>query len=209
VTEATAQLEALDEEVRTCTRCDLFRTASRGVPGEGPIGATIMLVGEAPGATEDRTGRPFVGAAGRFLDELLGVAGLRREDVYITNVVKHRPPENRDPRPDEVEACIPYLWRQVAIIKPKVIVTLGRFALNVFFPEGRMMRDHGQLRQKNGVHFFPVLHPAAALHQERNRPLLVEDMKKLGEFLKSQTSTPPVEEEPAAGEDPPEQLSLF
>lgn len=207
--EASAELARLSEEVHSCTRCDLFRTASRGVPGEGPIGASIMLVGEAPGATEDRTGRPFVGAAGRFLDELLSVAGLQREDVYITNVVKHRPPENRDPRPDEVQACIPYLWRQVEIIKPKVIVTLGRFALNVFFPEGRMMRDHGQLRVKNGVHFFPLLHPAAALHQERNRPLLFEDMKKLGEFLKTQAGGAPSDETPPASEEPPEQLSFF
>ena len=209
MSEGSSPLERLNEEVHTCQKCDLFRTASRGVPGEGPVGASIMLVGEAPGATEDRTGRPFVGAAGRFLDELLGVAGLRREDVYITNVVKHRPPENRDPRPDEVEACIPYLWSQVEIIKPKVIVTLGRFALNVFFPEGKMMRDHGRLRQKNGVHFFPLLHPAAALHQERNRPLLYEDMKTLGEFLKTQNDPPGPVEQPGADGDPPEQLSLF
>jgi uracil-DNA glycosylase family 4 len=209
VADRVADLQELDAEVRACTRCDLHLTASRGVPGEGRVDATIMLVGEAPGRTEDSTGRPFVGAAGRFLDELLGLAGLKRDEVYITNVVKHRPPENRDPNAEEIEACLPYLFRQVEIIRPRLIVTLGRFALQTFFPEGRMMRDHGQLRQRNGRYFFPILHPAAALHQERNRPLLVEDMQKLGEILRGPIGQQEGQVAEPEGEDPPEQLTLL
>lgn len=204
-----AELQQLDEEVRVCTRCDLHLTAKRGVPGEGRVDATIMLVGEAPGRTEDTTGRPFVGAAGRFLDELLGLAGLRREDVYITNVVKHRPPENRDPTAVEIEACLPYLFRQVEIIQPRLIVTLGRFALQTFFPDARMMRDHGQLRQRQGRYFFPILHPAAALHQERNRPLLIEDMKQLGEILRGPIGREASPQPEPESDEPPEQLSLL
>jgi uracil-DNA glycosylase len=216
VADAVAELEALSEEVRTCTRCDLHRTANRGVPGEGPVDARVMLVGEAPGFNEDKQGRPFVGAAGRFLEELLAVAGLRREDVYITNVVKHRPPNNRDPLPAELTACVPYLERQIAIINPRVIVTLGRFSLGTFFPGSMISKVHGQIREKDGRHFFAMYHPAAALHQDRLRQTLLDDMKKLSEFLESVPDrdtaagdTDPNPEATAEEADPPEQLSLF
>lgn len=203
-----AALGRLNEEVRACTRCDLHKTATQGVPGDGPVDAKIMLVGEAPGANEDRTGRPFVGAAGQFLNELLQTAGLNRDEVYITNVVKHRPPGNRDPNAAEIDACIPYLWRQIEIINPRLVVTLGRFALQTFFPSARMMRDHGQLREKEGRYFFPVLHPAAALHQESNRPLLYADMKKLGELLHDRFTGDSAPSEPES-DAPPEQMSFF
>src|SRR5690242_8854845 len=129
-----AVMERLNAEVNSCTRCDLHCNTLHGVPGEGPYDADIMLVGEGPGFNEDKQGRPFVGAAGRFLEELLAIAGLQRKDVYITNVVKHRPPNNRDPEPGELAACRPYLERQIALIQPRVIVTLGRFSLGTFFP---------------------------------------------------------------------------
>jgi len=212
VADAVAEIEELSEEVRTCTRCGLHRTANRGVPGEGPVDARIMLVGEAPGFNEDKQGRPFVGAAGRFLEELLSVAGLKREDVYITNVVKHRPPNNRDPMPDELAACVPYLRRQIELINPQVIVTLGRFSLGTFFPGSMISMVHGEIREKDGRQFFAMYHPAAALHQDRLRQTLLDDMKKLSEFLErvpDQGAAPSVEDVPDEGGDPPEQLSLF
>lgn len=208
--DAVADLETLNEEVRTCTRCDLHLTALKGVPGEGPIDARVMLVGEAPGFNEDKQGRPFVGAAGRFLEELLEVAGMTRAEVYITNVVKHRPPNNRDPLPGELAACLPYLERQIEIIKPEVIVTLGRFSLGTFFPGSMISKSHGEMREKDGRRYFAMYHPAAALHQDRLRQTLIDDMKKLAKLLEQKPS-----EQPAASdtshddEDPPEQLSLF
>lgn len=207
-----ALLEELNEEVRVCTKCDLHRTANKGVPGEGPVDARIMLVGEGPGFNEDKQGRPFVGAAGRFLEELLAVAGLQREDVYITNVVKHRPPNNRDPLPNELAACLPYLERQIKLIDPEVIVTLGRFSLGTFFPGSMISKVHGEVRDKDGRHFFAMYHPAAALHQDRLRQTLLDDMKRLADFLSKSPETKSAEPaEPAAQDDevPPEQLSLF
>jgi DNA polymerase len=211
VSDALALLEELNEEVRTCTRCDLHRTANKGVPGEGPVDARIMLVGEGPGFNEDKQGRPFVGAAGRFLEELLAVAGLRREDVYITNVVMHRPPINRDPLPNELAACLPYLERQITLIDPEVIVTLGRYSLGTFFPGSMISKVHGEIREKDGRHFFAMYHPAAALHQDRLRQTLLDDMKKLADYLARSAESE--RSEPAGvaqdDEEPPEQLSLL
>jgi len=203
--DAAASLKVLDDEVRACTRCDLHLTANRGVPGEGPPDAEVMLVGEGPGFREDQQGRPFVGPAGKLLEDLLARAGLKREEVYITNVVKHRPPNNRDPLPDELGACRIYLDCQLKIIDPRLIVTLGRFSLGTFFPGSMISKVHGELREKDGRHFFAMYHPAAALHQERLRDTLFEDMAKLGEFLKG----PFRNQERPAREEPPEQLSLF
>jgi DNA polymerase len=167
-----------------------------------------MLVGEAPGFNEDKQGRPFVGAAGKFLDQvLLPLAGLKRSEVYIANVVKHRPPNNRDPLPDELGACLPYLLRQIELIDPEVIVTLGRFSLGTFFPGDMISKVHGQVRSKDGRHFFHMYHPAAALHQDRLRQTLEEDMKKLGTFLEERAQRP--ERPPEPDDDNPEQLSLF
>jgi DNA polymerase len=151
-----------------------------------------------------------VGAAGKFLDELLGIAGLKRSGVFITNVVKHRPPNNRDPLPDELAACRPYLETQIELINPRIIVTLGRFSLGTFFPGSMISKVHGQVREKDGRYFFPMYHPAAALHQERLRQTLIEDMHKLAEFLQG----PFAQQEqttasPESDEEPPEQLSLF
>jgi DNA polymerase len=208
---ARAELETLEEEIRVCTRCDLHAVANKAVPGEGPADARVMLVGEAPGFNEDKQGRPFVGAAGRFLEELLGEAGLKREEVYITNVVKHRPPNNRDPLPNELAACLPWLERQIEIINPRYIVTLGRFSLGTFFPGSMISKVHGEVREKDGRVFFAMYHPAAALHQEKLRQTLLDDARKLGTFLRENPDSRTAEEAPqAAGDDePPEQLSFF
>lgn len=171
-----------------------------------------MFIGEAPGFNEDRQGRPFVGAAGQFLEELLGLAGLRRADVFIGNVVKHRPPNNRDPEPDEIAACAGYLDRQIAAIDPRVIVTLGRYSMARWFPGEKISRIHGQPRVVGGRLIVPMMHPAAALHQPQNRPLIEADFRRLPEILaqaerelaKHQAVTRPEPEEPGM-----EQLSMF
>jgi DNA polymerase len=209
--DAAAAIARLNAEIEACQRCDLYRTATRSVPGEGPADADIMFVGEAPGFNEDKQGRPFVGAAGKFLAELLGMAGLQRDDVFITNVVKHRPPNNRDPLPNELEACRSWLDRQIEIINPRLIVTLGRYSLGTFFPGSMISKVHGDLHQRDGRYFFHMYHPAAALHQESLRQTLVGDMGKLAKFLQSGEWTSPAEQAspPDDEEDPPEQLSLF
>jgi len=142
------------------------------VPGEGPENAKIMMVGEGPGYHEDQQGRPFVGPAGQFLEELLRSINLRRSDVYITNVVKCRPPENRDPMPDELVACRPYLDRQIALIRPKLVVTLGRYSLQIAFSGVSISAIHGTARRIGDVVYLPMFHPAAALHQQRFRSLI-------------------------------------
>jgi len=174
----------LVEEIMRCTRCVLHRYRRNPVPGEGPLDADVMVVGEAPGKKEDETGRPFVGPAGRLLDRLLGLAGLRREEVYITNVVKCRPPGNRDPRPEEVEACLPYLRRQIRLIRPGLVIAVGRHAGRTLYrlaglEWSSMTRLHGAVREAvlEGV---PVLlavtyHPAAALYKPPVRELLERD----------------------------------
>lgn len=214
VADVAAELERLGRQVETCTLCDLHCTAARGVPGEGPATAEVMLVGEAPGFNEDKQGRPFVGAAGKLLDEtLLPLAGLKRSEVYITNVVKHRPPDNRDPAPDELSACLPYLARQIELINPRVIVTLGRFSLGTFFPGDMISRVHGQVREKDGRPYFHMYHPAAALHQERLRQTLEDDMKRLGAYLREHKGAAEPSDVPSGKElgeqEEPEQLSLF
>lgn len=210
---ATAELAQIAAEVNACSLCKLHQGAMRGVPGEGPPDAKLMFIGEAPGFNEDRQGRPFVGAAGQFLGELLGLAGLQRSDVFIANVVKHRPPNNRDPEPDEIGACAVFLDRQIAAINPPVIVTLGRFSMARWFPGERIMRIHGQARWIDGRLIVPMLHPAAALHQPQNRPLIEADFRKLPEILAEaerrlgkQTAPPPA---PEPDEPDVEQLTLF
>ncbi len=147
--EAGSELARISSTVQACERCALHQSATHGVPGEGPATATVMLVGEGPGLNEDKQGRPFVGAAGKFLDQtLLPLAGLKRSEVYITNVVKHRPPNNRDPMPDELAACLPYLEQQIAIVNPRLIVTLGRFSLGTFFPGEMISKVHGQVEDQ-------------------------------------------------------------
>lgn len=198
-------LTALNEEIQTCHKCILAQGRTKVVPGEGPENAGIMFIGEAPGFHEDRQGRPFVGAAGQYLDELLGQIGLRRADVYIANVIKCRPPGNRDPEPDEVEACRPYLDRQIELIRPRVVVTLGRFSMARYFPGASISRIHGQPKRVGGVIYFPMFHPAAALHQPKWRTIVEEDFAKLPGLLAK------VEEVREEKPEPPqaEQLSLF
>jgi DNA polymerase len=155
----------------------------KAVPGEGLAHADIMFVGEGPGFHENQQGRPFVGAAGQFLEELLDSIGLKREQVFITNVVKCRPPGNRDPLPEEIEACKQYLDRQIALIKPKVIVTLGRYSMARAFPNEKISRIHGQPKKVEGIVYVPMYHPAAALHQSSLRKTIEDDFKKLPAIL--------------------------
>jgi uracil-DNA glycosylase len=179
-----SELSDLAQLIQRCPDCRLCETRTQAVPGEGPEDARIMFIGEGPGFNEDRTGRPFVGAAGKFLDQLLGTAGLRREQVFIGNVVKCRPPNNRDPMPDEIEACRKWLDRQIEIIDPEVIVTLGRHSMNKFVPGATISRIHGVPREVDGRTVVPMFHPAAALHQERYRSLIVADFEKLPQILR-------------------------
>jgi uracil-DNA glycosylase len=210
---AVETLQLIAQETQRCTLCALHTGRTRAVPGEGPPDAKIMLIGEGPGYHEDRQGRPFVGPSGQFLDELLAMAGLKRSEVFIGNVVKCRPPQNRDPQPDEVKTCTEtYLFKQIAAIDPAVIVTLGRFSMNLFLPGAKITRIHGQPHTTaDGRLIVPMLHPAAALHQPQNRPLIEADFQRLPEILANaeraaaeRAAAPPQDDEP-----PLEQLSLF
>jgi uracil-DNA glycosylase family 4 len=197
-------LTELCEEIASCQRCALSQSRKNPVPGEGPDDADIVFIGEGPGFHEDQQGRPFVGAAGHFLEELLEGIGLRREDVYICNVIKCRPPGNRDPLPEEIEACKPYLDRQIEIISPRMIVTLGRFSMERYFPGAKISQIHGQARKIGGIIYYPMYHPAAALHQPRWRQLVQDDIAKIPELLARADGIAEVEPPQDA-----EQLSLF
>lgn len=179
------QLKFIARDVAACTACGLARTRTRTVPGDGAPNAEIMFIGEAPGYHEDQQGKPFIGAAGQFLNELLASIGLDRSKVFICNVVKCRPPNNRDPQPDEIGACDPFLRAQIDAIQPKVIVTLGRFSMAKFFPGETISKIHGQPRQRDGISYIPLYHPAAALHQPALRRLIEEDFKKISSLLAS------------------------
>ena len=184
--------------------CPLHRSARQAVPGEGSGESGIFFLGEAPGYHEDVQGKPFVCAAGQFLDELLAGIGLDRRKVFITNVVRHRPPENRDPLPDEITACDIWLRRHLEVLRPRVIVTLGRHAMGKFFVGESISRIHGKPRKTaDGLVIFPVFHPAAALHQPALRDALVADFAALALFL----ATAPVPKE--AEKRPAEQITLF
>ncbi len=172
-------LNEIAHQTSVCTRCKLHYSRINAVPGAGKPDSEIMFIGEGPGFHENQQGLPFVGAAGSFLDELLAEAGLKREDVFITNVVKCRPPGNRDPQPEELEACKPYLERQIAAINPDVIVTLGRFSMGHFINNGKISSIHGRSFWSNGRMIVPMYHPAAALHQPSLRNVVVEDFQKL------------------------------
>lgn len=187
--ESGEKLDALREQIAVCTRCELHRAATNPVPGEGNPDARILLIGEAPGFHEDTHGKPFVGNSGKFLTQLLEKAGLTREDVFITNVVKHRPPGNRDPLPDEMAACAHFLEEQIEIIDPDVIVTLGRFSLSRYFPGERISKIHGQPKEINGRYVVPMYHPAAALHNGSLRPEIEADFQKLPRLLAERDKT--------------------
>lgn len=182
------QLRELNDQMLKCSKCVLRSTCTQVVPGEGSAEAEIMFIGEGPGKKEDETGRPFVGAAGKFLAEMLGEIKLKREDVYIANVVKCRPPENRDPLPEEAEACWPWLLGQIEIIKPKIIVMLGKHSMERFFPDQKISQVHGKAMRKDfpGIGkqvFLALYHPAAALYNGSMRQTLIKDFKKIPKIL--------------------------
>lgn len=221
---ADDSLERIAGEVRTCTRCALSRRRTRAVPGEGNQISDVLLVGEGPGGREDATGRPFVGPAGQLLDELLRSIGWARQDVFITNVVKCRPPGNRDPEPDEKAACAAFLDRQERLLGPVVVVTLGRHSLQRYLPGARIGAVHGQLRRSfSGQHVFPMYHPAAALHQASLRETLVRDVRALpaallvarqviegeGAAVSQPASATGVPDKQASAVDDAEQMTLF
>jgi DNA polymerase len=186
---AALELASVARDASTCTACGLSATRTQTVPGEGSPAATLVFVGEAPGAREDLAGRPFVGASGRLLDDLLSSIGLRREEVFILNTVKCRPPENRNPQRSEIAACAPLLTRQLAALQPRVIATLGRHALAVFAPSAKIAEVHGRPyaqtagAQHPGAVLFPLYHPAAALHNGSLRPTLERDMAAFRAYL--------------------------
>ncbi len=185
-------MQEVEEEIRKCRKCRLWKNKKNAVPGEGNYSAEIMFVGEAPGKTEDEQGKPFVGKAGQLLNEILKRNGIDRKDVYITNVVKCRPPGNRNPLSDEIEACFPYLKRQIEIIKPKIIVTLGNFGTKVIlemygFKSSSISRIHGKLFSSplHGVKILPTFHPAACIYNPKLIEKFAEDIGKVATLLKS------------------------
>jgi len=202
-----SELTELYKEVRVCQKCILSQGRANAVPGEGPEDAGILFIGEGPGFHEDRQGRPFVGAAGNYLTELLEKIDLKREEVYITNVIKCRPPGNRDPQPEEIEACRPYLDRQIALIRPRLIITLGRYSMQRYFPGASISRIHGQPKRVGNVIYYPMFHPAAALHQPRWRSLVEEDICKIPHLLAKLDELE--EQEPERPSTQAQQLSLF
>jgi uracil-DNA glycosylase len=207
MTDPNDSLPEIATEVSVCQKCKLHATRKKAVPGEGPLDAKIMFIGEGPGFHENEQGRPFVGAAGKFLSDLLASIGLKREEVFITNVVKCRPPQNRDPETDELKSCSSYLERQIGLVDPKVIVTLGRFSMEKFFPGAKISSIHGQARTIGGRLLVAMFHPAAALHQPQYRSLIEQDFKKLPEYMAKVEAARA--EAPAADDEDAQQLSLF
>ena len=206
-------LKEVAAEASVCTKCDLCKTRTKAVPGEGNPQASILFIGEGPGFNEDRQGRPFVGPAGQFLDELLASIDLKRSDVFITNVVKCRPPDNRDPEPGEIAACSNYLDRQIAAIDPDVIVTLGRHSMAKFFGNEKVSMIHGRARKVDGRICIAMYHPAAGLHQAslkdtiradfKKIPMIIEQAARMDAESKAKSESPPVKEEP------PQQMTMF
>ncbi len=205
--EPANNLSDLAAQIKVCTRCDLAKSRTQAVPGDGPADAQIMFIGEAPGFYEDQQGRPFVGPSGQFLNELLGSIGMKRENVFITNVVKSRPPQNRDPQPNEIEACRVWLDRQIELIKPKVIVTISRYAMARWFPNKKISEIHGKAFRFGDLVIVPMYHPAAALHQHSLRKVLEEDFKKLPDYIKNPSKVPGGDGNKSG--PPPEQLKMF
>ncbi|RCK74741.1 MAG: Uracil-DNA glycosylase, family 4 [Anaerolineae bacterium] len=209
---AKDELEQIAQQVAQCQLCELHFSRKRAVPGEGPANAEIMFIGEGPGFHENEQGRPFVGAAGKFLDDLLEKIGMRRDQVYITNVVKCRPPSNRDPKPEEVEICTRhYLERQIQAINPKVIITLGRYSMGLFLSNAKISDVHGQSFWVKGRLIVPMYHPAAGLHQISLKPTIEKDFLRLPELLEKSRQVGPESTSPPTfdSDQPARQLSLF
>jgi len=199
------ELDALAAQIRRCSKCRLAKGRTHAVPGAGSATARIVFVGEAPGFHEDQQGIPFVGAAGNLLGTLLASINITRDQVFITNVVKCRPPDNRDPQPDEIEACRGYLDQQIALLKPLMIVTLGRFSMQLAYSGVAISGVHGQPKRIGDIVYYPMFHPAAALHQPRYRSLLEQDVRRIPEILSDLQSIDRGSEPPS----PPAQLTLF
>ncbi len=195
-------LTELYEQIASCRRCEIAKLRTRAVPGEGREDADIMFIGEAPGYHEDQQGRPFVGPAGQFLDTLLASVGLKRQVVYITNVIKTRPPGNREPLPVEIQNCRPWLQRQIEIIHPRMIVTLGRYSMAMFFPGKTISKIHGTAQKRDNVIYYAMYHPAAALHQQSLRQAIEADMLKIPALLAEAKNV-------AETKPQPQQLSMF
>ena len=195
-------LAELYQEIANCQDCGLAKHRTKVVPGEGPEEVALLFIGEAPGWNEDQQGRPFVGPAGAFLDQLLASIGLSRREVYIANVIKCRPPQNRDPLPAEIQACRKWLDRQIEIIHPRMIITLGRYSLARYFPNESIGKIHGKARKLDNVIYYPMYHPAAALHQGSLRQVIEADMLKIPQILAQG-------EEVAEAAVEAQQLSLF
>ena len=199
-----SRLSELYQEIALCQQCEIARYRTRVVPGEGADEADIMFIGEAPGWHEDQQGRPFVGPAGQYLDTLLASIGLKREQVYIANVIKCRPQGNRDPLPQEILNCRKWLDRQIELICPKIIVTLGRYSMAMFFPGKSISKIHGTAQKRDNVIYYAMYHPAAALHQRSLRQTIETDMLKIPQLLAKVESMPETKEEPQ-----PQQLTMF
>ena len=197
-------LTELYKEIALCQQCEIAKFRNNVVPGEGAENADILFIGEAPGWHEDQQGRPFVGPAGQFLDELLASINLDREKIYIANVIKCRPTGNRDPLTVEINNCRGWLDRQLEIISPKMIVTLGRFSMSMYFPGKSISRIHGTAMKKDGVTYFAMYHPAAALHQQSLRQVIKEDMLKIPALLEQEQEQEVIEQETK-----PQQLNMF
>ncbi len=195
-------LSKLYEEITLCQLCEIARYRTKTVPGEGAEDAEIMFIGEAPGWHEDQQGRPFVGPAGQYLDQLLALIGLKRQQVYIANVIKCRPMENRDPLPSEILNCRKWLERQIEVIQPKMIVTLGRYSMAMFFPGKSISKIHGTAQKRDDVVYYAMYHPAAALHQQSLRQAIEADMLKIPTLLAEAKSITEVEPQP-------QQLNMF
>ena len=177
------KLEIISRSIINCSNCQLSTTRIHAVPGEGSKNAKVMFIGEAPGKNEDKHGEPFIGAAGNYLNKLLEIAGLIREDVFITNIVKCRPPKNRDPLLHEIEACSQYLTDQISVINPMVLVTLGNYSLKHWLPNESISNIHGNLVELNNLSLFPMYHPAAALYRGNLRQIIEDDYKTLGQYI--------------------------
>ncbi len=198
-------LAELYQKIAACRDCeDLAKARTQTVPGEGPENAQLVFIGEAPGFHEDQQGRPFVGQAGQFLEQLLNSIGMKRSDVYICNVIKCRPPGNRDPLPTEIKNCQKWLDQQLELLSPKMVVTLGRYSLAKFFPGETISKIHGKARRQGNVLYFAMYHPAAALHQQSLRQTIEADMLKIPPLLAQVEEVKEVKEE-----NKPQQLSLF
>jgi uracil-DNA glycosylase len=198
-------ISELNKEIAICHKCEIAKYRTKIVPGEGAENAEILFIGEAPGYHEDQLGRPFVGPAGQLLDKMLNSINLKRQQVYIANVIKCRPPNNREPLPGEIENCRHWLERQIELIHPRMIVTLGRYSMAKFFPGKTISKIHGTGQKQDGVVYFAMYHPAAALHQQSLRQTIEADMLRIPQYLEEAKKVIEVEPKPLEAQ----QLTMF